>query len=397
MTRASSRGSSWTARWTFLRRRGGRMTPRSRRNAQAERELPTLACIMQFCRPATCAWAQMPHLEKRLIRCTFAKFLFARKLSLYAERNTPRIDAFETPALAETAGGFFFASSRGGARPVAAERVNRDSGSIARGALALLGSGARANLFTRRAARPAPAAGGDHARIARLFLPGSRGPWLERRRFLRQSHVFPPKISGLSSDNSTPQVDPSIWAPRRRVLGKKTTICQPTIRLSVRAFRKSEVGESRAVADAKFGNWRCLMRAFLNRSTAAALTALFLGLGVAAATTTPADAAWRHGGCYGGWWGPALGLGVLGLAAGPYYYGGYYGPGPYYGYGYGPYYGRPLLRRWIRGRPKRLHRTSSGLRPCGPLPRPPLGRRLPISRLSGSVSSACGFFSSGDR
>ncbi len=83
------------------------------------------------------------------------------------------------------------------------------------------------------------------------------------------------------------------------------------------------------------------MRAFLNRSTAAALTALFLGLGVAAATTTPADAAWRHGGYYGGWWGPALGLGVLGLAAGPYYYGGYYGPGPYYGYGYGPYYGGP--------------------------------------------------------
>ncbi|MGD0185805.1 MAG: hypothetical protein ABSC25_11225 [Roseiarcus sp.] len=95
------------------------------------------------------------------------------------------------------------------------------------------------------------------------------------------------------------------------------------------------------------------MRAFLNRSTAAALTALFLGLGVAAATTTPADAAgvWRHSGYYGGrgyggrgdggWWGPAIGLGILGLAAGPYYYGGYYGPGPYYGYGYDPNYGGP--------------------------------------------------------
>ena len=114
------------------------------------------------------------------------------------------------------------------------------------------------------------------------------------------------------------------------------------------------------------------MRAFLNRSTAAALTALFLGLGVAAATTTPADAAgvWRHSGYYGGrgyggrgdggWWGPAIGLGILGLAAGPYYYGGYYGPGPYYGAGYGPgpngctayrpvydRAGRYLGRRWV--------------------------------------------------
>ena len=118
----------------------------------------------------------------------------ARKLSLHAARYTPRIDAFETPAPGRNGWGLFFclqprrrSACRCGARC-------RDSGSIARGALALLGSGARANLFTRRAARPAPAAGGDHARIARLFLPGSRGPWLERRR-------FPPTIPRLSSQN----------------------------------------------------------------------------------------------------------------------------------------------------------------------------------------------------
>ncbi len=107
------------------------------------------------------------------------------------------------------------------------------------------------------------------------------------------------------------------------------------------------------------------MRAFLKKSTAVALTALLLGLGVAATTTTPADAAgvwhpgyWRGGHWYGGWWGPAVGLGILGLAAGAAIasQGPYYGPGLYYGPGpngctaYQPVYdqwGRYLGRRWV--------------------------------------------------
>jgi hypothetical protein len=102
------------------------------------------------------------------------------------------------------------------------------------------------------------------------------------------------------------------------------------------------------------------MRALLYKSTAIAVTALFLGFGVAAATSTPAEAAgWHHGYWGGGWWGPGIGLGILGLAAGaaiasqP-----YYGPGPYYGYGPGPdgcaayqpvydRWGRYLGRRWV--------------------------------------------------
>ena len=112
------------------------------------------------------------------------------------------------------------------------------------------------------------------------------------------------------------------------------------------------------------------MRALLYKSTAIALTALFLGFGVAAATSTPVAAAgpgfyhrgyWGGGHWHGGWWGPGIGLGILGLAAGaaiasqP-----YYGPSPYYGPGYGPgpdgcmayqpVYapgGRYLGRRWV--------------------------------------------------
>ena len=106
------------------------------------------------------------------------------------------------------------------------------------------------------------------------------------------------------------------------------------------------------------------MRAFLNKSTAIALTAALLGLGVAA-TTTPAaaDGAWhpryyQGGHWYGGYWGPAVGLGILGLAAGAAIasQGPSYGPGPYYGPGpdgcaaYRPVYdrwGRYLGRRWV--------------------------------------------------
>jgi len=114
------------------------------------------------------------------------------------------------------------------------------------------------------------------------------------------------------------------------------------------------------------------MRALLYKSTAIALTALFLGFGVAAATSTPAEAAppgvWHHGywgggRWYGGWWGPAVGLGILGLAAGaaiasqgpyyapgPYYYGPDYGPGPDSCTAYRPVYDRSnryLGRRWV--------------------------------------------------
>lgn len=112
------------------------------------------------------------------------------------------------------------------------------------------------------------------------------------------------------------------------------------------------------------------MHAFLKKSTAVALTALVLGLGVAATTSTEASAqqrVWHQGGYYGGhwrngWWGPAVGLGILGgLAAGAVIassQGPAYGPGPYYGPGPGPNscmayqpvydgWGRYLGRRWV--------------------------------------------------
>ena len=95
------------------------------------------------------------------------------------------------------------------------------------------------------------------------------------------------------------------------------------------------------------------MRAIPHKPIAVALTALLLGLGVAAATTTPAEA-WGHR-WHGGWgWGaPAVELGILGFAAGAalaspyYYYPGPYYPYPYYGYGPHPCM-RPLYDRWGR-------------------------------------------------
>ena len=77
---------------------------------------------------------------------------------------------------------------------------------------------------------------------------------------------------------------------------------------------------------------------------------------LSAVTVAPAEArwggGWYGGGWHGGWRGPGIGFGLtagalaLGAVAAtsPYYYGSYYGPGPYAYYGGGPYayYGRPV-------------------------------------------------------
>ena len=93
----------------------------------------------------------------------------------------------------------------------------------------------------------------------------------------------------------------------------------------------------------------------VRKTIVASLAALTLGLGVVA-TTTPADAYYRHGGYgghywHGGGWGPGIGLGIVGgLAAGALVGCGVYGCGGY-GPGYG-YYGdgcvryRPMYDQW---------------------------------------------------
>ena len=74
------------------------------------------------------------------------------------------------------------------------------------------------------------------------------------------------------------------------------------------------------------------MRASLKKTVAGALAAVVLALGVTAAAT-PASAdpywGWRHH--HHGYWGPALGLGIAGLAAGAIIasQGGYYGNSGY--------------------------------------------------------------------
>ena len=60
------------------------------------------------------------------------------------------------------------------------------------------------------------------------------------------------------------------------------------------------------------------MNGSLKKTAIAAVAALALGAGVAVSTTAPAEArVWHKGGYYGGhyrsgWWGPAIGLGILG-------------------------------------------------------------------------------------
>ena len=118
------------------------------------------------------------------------------------------------------------------------------------------------------------------------------------------------------------------------------------------------------------------MRAMLKKPVAVALPALLLGAGAVGAASSPA-LAWEHGGpggpgggpwhhgyyggghWHGGGWGPAVGLGILGLAAGvaiasqsqayppPAYD---YGPGPDSCTSYQPVYdhwGRYIGRRWV--------------------------------------------------
>ncbi len=103
------------------------------------------------------------------------------------------------------------------------------------------------------------------------------------------------------------------------------------------------------------------MNASLKKTAIAAVAALALGAGVAVSTTAPAEAGpvWHKGGYYGGhwsngWWGPAIGLGILGgvlagaAVANP---GPYYGPGPDYGpgpYGNGCWQPRPIYDAWGR-------------------------------------------------
>jgi hypothetical protein len=101
------------------------------------------------------------------------------------------------------------------------------------------------------------------------------------------------------------------------------------------------------------------MSGTLKKTAIAAVAALALGAGVAVSTTAPAEAqAWHQRGYYGGhwrngWWGPAIGLGILGGAiagaavANP---GPYYGPGPAYGPGPGDpcWQPRPMYDAWGR-------------------------------------------------
>jgi hypothetical protein len=105
------------------------------------------------------------------------------------------------------------------------------------------------------------------------------------------------------------------------------------------------------------------MNGSLKKTAIAAVAALALGAGVAVSTTAPAEAGppgvWHHPGYYGGhyrggWWGPAIGLGILGgvlagaAVANP---GPYYGPGPDYGpgpYGNGCWQPRPIYDAWGR-------------------------------------------------
>jgi hypothetical protein len=103
----------------------------------------------------------------------------------------------------------------------------------------------------------------------------------------------------------------------------------------------------------------------LKKPAAVALTALLLGLGVAGATSSAAFAGppghvyhqgyWGGGRWHGGWWGPAVGLGILGLAAGAAIASesSAYPPPPAYDYGPGPgpdscmsY--QPVYDRWHR-------------------------------------------------
>jgi len=92
------------------------------------------------------------------------------------------------------------------------------------------------------------------------------------------------------------------------------------------------------------------MRVTLRKFGITAVTAIAVA---AASIALPSAASARWGGGWhgGGWgwggfgWGLGTGL-LLGAAAAPYYYGGYYGYGanPYY-YGYGP--GCSITRRWV--------------------------------------------------
>jgi len=77
------------------------------------------------------------------------------------------------------------------------------------------------------------------------------------------------------------------------------------------------------------------MRASLKKTITGAMAAVVLALGVTASATPASAWGCRGGGC----WGPAVGLGIAGLAAGaiiasqrPYGYPGYYGYRGYYGY-----------------------------------------------------------------
>ena len=104
------------------------------------------------------------------------------------------------------------------------------------------------------------------------------------------------------------------------------------------------------------------MNATLKKAAVAAVATLALGAGVVS-MSAPAEAGppgvWHHPGYYGGhwrggWWGPAVGLGIVGgLVAGAAIAGSgpYYGPGPYYGgpgYDPGCWQPRPMYNAWGR-------------------------------------------------
>jgi hypothetical protein len=97
-----------------------------------------------------------------------------------------------------------------------------------------------------------------------------------------------------------------------------------------------------------------MKEATMRKALTAALAALTLGGAITATATTSAEARpfYGHGGFHGHR-GNGAGLAVAGIAglaigaaiAGPHYYGGYFGPGPY---AYGPgYYGTCYTTRWV--------------------------------------------------
>ena len=84
------------------------------------------------------------------------------------------------------------------------------------------------------------------------------------------------------------------------------------------------------------------MRASLKKTVAGIMAAAVLALGVTASATPASAWGYRHG----GYWGPAVGFGILGgLAAGAIIasQGPYYGPGPGY---YGCTRWRPTYDAW---------------------------------------------------